>query len=109
MSGRVASHFKFKSSIIIFMNIKEQIDKIIKSVEYEQNNACTRSFVEMKLHQLLNKYVCECKIIDYTIICDERNNSQFVIENNDIIAYVDWTDIFNQKHKYEVSFQKIIG
>ena len=107
MAGDPSSHFKFKSSIIIFMNIKQQIDKIIKSVEYEQNDACTRAYVEMKLHQLLNKYVCECKIIDYTIICDERNNSPFVIENNDIIAYVDWTDIFNQKHKYEVSFQKI--
>ena len=79
MSGWVVSHFKFKSNIIIFMNIKEQIDKIIKSVEYEQNDACTRSCVEMKLHQLLNQYACEGKIIDYTIICDERNNSPFII------------------------------
>ena len=109
MSGKVSSHFKFQSNIVIFMNIKEQIDKIIKSVESEHNDACTRSYVEMKLHQLLNQYACEGKIINYTIICDERNNSQFVIENNDIIAYVDWTDIFNQKHKYEVSFQKIIS
>ena len=70
MSGWIASHFKLKSSNITFMNIEEQIDKIIKSVEYEQNNACTRSCVEMKLHQLLNQYVCEGKIIDYTIICD---------------------------------------
>ena len=76
-------------------NIKQQIDKIIKSVEFEQNDVFTWSSVKMKLHQLLDKYVCECKIIDYTIICDERNNSPFVIENNDIIAYVDWTDIFN--------------
>ena len=91
-----------------FLYIKQQIDEVIKSLGYNFNNAITRATVENKIFNILKNYVYEGEIIDYTVICDERNNPPSVIENNDIVANITWTDKFKQKHNYEVNFQKII-
>lgn len=105
----------YKYSIVLFcfmkndfFILKQQIHEIIKSVEFERNYSGTRAYIEMKLQQLLNQYVCEGEIIDYTVVCDERNNPPSVVENNDLVANIDWIDIFKQEHKYKVSFQNII-
>ena len=91
-----------------FFTLKQHINEIIKSVEFERNYAGTRAYIEMKLQQLLNQYAYEGEIIDYTVICNERNNPPSVIENNDLVANITWIDIFGEKHYYEVSFQNII-
>lgn len=91
-----------------YFTLKQQINEIIKSVEFERNTAITRALVETKIQQLMVQQANERQLYDYTVVCDERNNPPSVIENCDIVANITWIDIFGENHYYEVSFQNII-
>lgn len=91
-----------------FFTLKQQINEIIKSIEFDRNTAITRAFVEAKIQQLMVQQANDCQLHDYTVICDERNNPPSIIENNDLVANITWADIFGKKHYYEASFQNII-
>lgn len=91
-----------------YFTLKQQINEVIKSVIYERNNVITRALVETKIQQLMVQQANENQLYDYTVVCDERNNPPSVIQNNDIVANITWTDLFGKKHFYEVSFQNII-
>lgn len=91
-----------------FIELKQQINEIIESVEFERNTAVTRALVETKIQRLMVQQANDRQIYDYEVVCDDRNNPPSVIENNNLVANINWTDIFGKKHYYGADFQNII-
>jgi len=62
----------------MLVHINQQIENILSSYIFEHNDKFTRARISNNIETFLQ----DLPICDYTVICDERNNSPEVIDGN---------------------------
>ena len=73
---------------LLVAKIKDEIYEIATAVVFKPNNQITRSQLTASLEEYLSLKQAQRFISQYTIVCDERNNSPDTVDNNELIAKI---------------------
>lgn len=83
--SRMPSAFDRVNVRRLFLYLEKATNKTVKFFVFEPNSVFTRSRVVNTLTPLFERVKAADGIYDYIIICDERNNTADVIDNNDLV------------------------
>ncbi len=64
--------------------VSEEIETLVQSFEYDYNDALTRNNVEESLDSYLEKLKSKNVLLDYSIVCDETNNTPYDIDRKQL-------------------------
>jgi len=68
--------------------VRRQITKLAKPYIFEPNDKKTRTHLAATITKYLDTLYCDRRIFDFTVVCDETNNPQEVIDRNELKADV---------------------
>lgn len=84
--SRMPSAFDRVNVRRLFLYLEKATKKTVKFFVFEPNSVFTRSRVVNTLSPIFERVKAAEGIHDYIIICDERNNTPDVIDNNDLVV-----------------------
>lgn len=67
-----------------FLYINREVTSILDDYVFEFNDATTRSAIKSKMQNILDPMISNGSLVSYTLICDETNNSQTVINQRQL-------------------------
>jgi len=67
-----------------FLYINREVTSILDDYVFEFNDATTRSAIKSKMQNILDPMVSNGSLVSYTLICDETNNPQTVINQRQL-------------------------
>lgn len=84
--SRLPSAFDRVNVRRLFLYLEKATNKTVKYFVFEPNSVFTRSRVVNTLSPIFERVKASDGIYDYIIICDERNNTPDIIDNNDMVV-----------------------
>jgi hypothetical protein len=67
-----------------FLYINREVTSILDDYVFEFNDATTRSAIKSKMQNILDPMISNGSLVSYTLICDETNNPQTVINQRQL-------------------------
>ena len=86
MSDVSGDPLRFINVIRLYLYLNKVINPIAKQYLFEFNNADTRAAFRAAVSAILDSVEGEGGITDYSVVCDETNNTQAIIDNNDFVV-----------------------
>lgn len=86
MNDIVSDPLRFINVVRLYLYLNKVINPIAKQTLFGFNTAETRSAFTTTVSGILDGVLASGGITDYTVTCDESNNTQDVIDNNDFVV-----------------------
>lgn len=77
---------RFINVVRLYLYLNKIINPLAKQYLFEFNNAETRASFRTALISIMTTIQADGGITDYSIICDETNNTQAIIDDNNFVA-----------------------
>jgi phage tail sheath protein FI len=93
MTGRLNSDsdpeiFKYVNVTLTYLHLNTTISEIIRPYLFKNNNTSTRSAVVNTIIPVLRNAVAAGGLTEYSVVCDETNNPETVVNSNGLVVDV---------------------
>ena len=80
------------SSKILLDRIQKGIKDILEDFMFEFNDIPTRSLISTLLSSFMEDMKTKRVIVNYNVFCDKRNNPEKVVNDNELVVWVYYSD-----------------
>ena len=84
----MASSFNRVNVVSLFNGLERSLGKMSKYALFEFNDTYTQNYITSLIKPALAQYKASREIQDYLVICNETNNTDYVVSNNQFIIDV---------------------